>query len=78
MGVGSEVTGEHLARAVAEKGWNRTSVGLHRVPTATAEAAVGATVRKAGQCRGQAGDADVFAGGDESACQGSSLNRAGE
>lgn len=26
MGVGSEVTGEHLARAVAEKGWNRTSV----------------------------------------------------
>lgn len=42
MGVGSEVMGEHLARAVAEKRWNRTSM-VFRVPPATAEAAVGAT-----------------------------------
>lgn len=40
MGVGSEVMGEHLARAVAEKRWNRTSM-VFRVPPATAVVQVG-------------------------------------
>lgn len=77
-GGGFEVTGEHLARAVAEKGWNRTSV-VFTESLQPLQRLLWEPPREEGWGSAEdRRDADVFAGGDESACQGSSLNRAGE
>lgn len=78
MGVGSEVMGEHLARAVAEKGWNQTSM-VYTEFLWPLQRLLWEPPRKEGWggAEDRVGVADVFACGDKTACQGSSPNRVG-